>query len=653
MLSEKQSLIDPTQDNFASTPEIFPAPQRIDRKTPLDLDDLKSLIDNKVGLLKKWGYSHIEFIPQDYPTIVKDYNGNIFAVAVTVFDQRQDDYQEGWLQLKVLPTGHCQYIFSLNGKALAEYEMPPQFENDWIQEESRVTKKVKSRPPFLYPELFALPPEEIWLKESKTLVIGDPYQACDKEGVTIVEYEYAEEITPPVIKMLASGWEADKIREAAASLYQGLHEEDLRSLENVHGSLASPRFGNPYELFARQCFKRCGEIFTDVTTGKQEMKNYVKELGELRAKLQRLLDGSWGISEYINDFKSDSSTLLDEARQGLREYFVIKQAILDRLGNPSYWEDYINEWRTYLDNYPYDIVRGLMPNFEKKLGQVKYWMEELSKIKSQARITHGIKEMMDFYNETKTYASINSQVGINQYHRPALEDVGSRGMLSDNPFGYFTPGFVLSVRARKFLEECAMSVERAAIYVAGIYPKLEDAVSNSARAGVKMDVNTLSAYCTSFERPLAREYLFKKRTQRAVPVHGFFPYEMPPVDEQDRILALTSVTMHGWNNLDYDGFKNDFVQALKYLKVGGKYILGPINQDVYFGRPESRLDVTALMSALDHLKKDDRIDFYFMKAVPAEESTDMEYAPRFEDPVKAEKLQEGEAAHSLVITRLK
>ena len=163
----------------------------------------------------------------------------------------------------------------------------------------------------------------------------------------------------------------------------------------------------------------------------------------------------------------------------------------------------------------------------------------------------------------------------------------------------------------------------------------------------------MHVYLKSYETKLVDSYLFKKRTQKAVPLHGFFPYDMPKIDPQDRILALTSVTMHGWNAMNESEFRHDIESAIPFLNIGGKYILGPVNQHVYFGGYSSDFDASGLTAALQSLEKEGRISYYFVVGQRQGYNEFGSIDRQSDKPqTTSTHLSTNESATSLVITRL-
>lgn len=109
--------------------------------------------------------------------------------------------------------------------------------------------------------------------------------------------------------------------------------------------------------------------------------------------------------------------------------------------------------------------------------------------------------------------------------------------------------------------------------------------------------------------------------------------------------------MHGWNRLSEQGFYKDLKGALPFLKKGGKYILGPINQRLYFSGYNSEFNAKALTIALQTLKEDGLIEYEFRKGDKnGNGGEDGFFEERNWDP-NIEVLHDNESACSLIITK--
>ncbi len=331
--------------------------------------------------------------------------------------------------------------------------------------------------------------------------------------------------------------------------------------------------------------------------------------------------------------------------------------------SPENLKEYKDEWNKFLKKLPKDFTKKNMPNFDHRFEQAEHWLQSLSPKISRARASDALEYLQNFYNECMAILASDSNLS-KQLFSSILNDTYSKGIMSDGAFGYFLPGYPVSLRTRKFLEESIHFAERLIQYKKHILPKIVAGLEYIDKAGIPLSTTAKLAYAKSFEKSLIQELFFKKNTQKAIPLHGFFPYDMPELEKQDRIIALTSVSMHGWNSLDEKGFKEDIEKGISFLKVGGEYILGPINQYVHFGSVGREFDSEALNKALQKLKQQGMIDYYYVKKVnenpiirrnynsDKEEEDDIEIKEEKDGDI-TDVLKEYESAYSLVITRLK
>jgi len=640
---------DPTRAYKRENAKVETDQKLPEQREPLDENELEMLLHKYMPQFRAWGYPHVESKKQH----IKDYQGRIYGLQLSLYNEKLDSYEDAWIVIDhSLDSGReYAYRFSLNNEILDTYQIPDEFELEWIRDVSSSTKIVKSRPSYLYPELFGLPADEVWSKNAKSMVIGDPYQLCDREGVTIIEYEYAEEIVPPIIDTFY-GSRRDFTHNECVGWYENLHHEDLRSLGGMYG-MYTPDNGNPYRHFAEECFHRVVDVLSameqDVQGNGAKQAEMLwssqQEINELRTLLQKILDGIWEVDDFRDAFEGTS------AWDDFMKFFQYKQYAMEQLGDPSAWKDYIGEWETYLEQLPYDYLRARITDFDTRVSRVKKILADLPTTKSARLANDRVEAVQNFYEENLQYYDRNDPA-LENLSVSALSDTYSRGLMSDGALGFFRPGFVLNARSKRFLEECVRHVERMHIYRQGILPKLDSMHQQTQQVGFGEE--TMTHLLASFERPLLREYLFKKRTERAIPLHGFFPHDMPKVDQQDRIIALTSVTMHGWNYLDEAGFYHDIESSLPFLKIGGKYILGPVNQSVYFrGHNDMDFDAQALTRALKKMEQEGHITYEFVKQDPDDRNPDFGYSEKSEenDP-DVHVLHNDEAARSLVITRI-
>lgn len=620
-------------------------------------EDFERLLIQNESLFHSWGYSNVSM--GDEPAV--NYDGVIFSVPLNCHNVREDVDERHFVTLSLVD-GRCSYRFTKNQHELFSFPAPPAFEEEWLMEHSRGAKIVKSRPKFLYPELFDLPYEEVWPKNMDIAVIGDPYQSCDGDRITLVEYEYAEEIFPPLLRRVIN--EKTSLHfDDSKSWLENFFYEDLNALKNIYHA-GTPLRGNPYDAVADDLLNLCswmGEKCTPDKDGfinEEELAYTEEQLKKIRILISKLKDGSWTMEDILPyaPLNKDEIIAADDApesdritwEQGLREFFEIKQdQIIGGMNNPIRWRDFINVWECYLERIPVEKVRDWCPDIVKRMDQARYWLKELPTSTSPQRITKGIDWMQNLYRDIVTGAPKNERV--HDLYSSELSDTNSRGkggMMSDNVFGYFVPGYPVDFRTRKFLDALVRRTENMLNYVQDIWPKIQKIIQELEEKGIEMDPETKIHYLRSFERPLIQSACFTRLTQKAIPVHGFFPYKTT-IAPQDRILALTSVTMHGWNYYGELGFQRDFEAALLYLKPNGQYILGPINQRVYFGG-EEEFDAEGLTRALTRMREEGKITFYFKKGRRQydDNESDVPFSPEID------VLLPGESAYSLVITKV-
>ncbi|MFH2062592.1 MAG: hypothetical protein ABIJ46_00350 [bacterium] len=597
----------------------------------LSAEEIEELVRQKEKDIRASGL--VDAHPSGSPYVNAD--GVVFALPFECY--RQQTGADEKVMVTVSMDGD-RMLYLLNGdvrRPLAESELPQAMQEEFLLEMSRSSKVVKSRPMFMYPDLFDLPREEVWPKGADITVIGDPYQLCDREGVTIVEYEYADEIMPSIL--------LDAIRREEVpndGWYEDLYHEDLRALDTMYGQY-TPTSGNPYLATVHDglnLMSRISETLSlDRPTDQKTLDDWQSELERLQELIGRLVDGSWSIEDFAE--------LQESYQEDFMTFFDYKQESLDALGDPKKWNEYLNRWERYLSGLPNDRLRREMDGYDKKIEQARHWMSVLPTSKSPSRAASGLQWMENLYHEIASYAETGD------HNDPLIDteisDALSNGLMADGAFGYFVPGYPISARNRRFLETVNRQAGNMLDYANYIWPQLSTEANRLKTDDVELNEQTLFAYLRPTEQGLIRERYFKKHAQKSVPLHGFFPYRCS-FDPQDRILALTSVTMHGWNSLDQKGFRDDLEAALPFLKVGGKYILGPINQRVYFGGVDEGFDANGLTQVLKTMHGEGKIDYRFVKGQRQYEDSwreEPEYGPE-------DELLPGESAASLVITRL-
>ncbi len=537
-------------------------------------------------------------------------------------------------------------------------------DHEMLESVSRETKVVKSRPPFLYPQLMGVDYDELFPREKKVAIIGDPYMACDFENGTIVEYEFGEEIMPNFAHVIVSGGnEHVSIFNVASSFYEYVDREDMDALGRIGHVLERPnnaeREGNPYWHTIHDLHMligTCGEIAEGVVSGlisEEQLADDVEVLARerlisLHKKVKDLVEGTWLRADYEQEIQTD------DERAILDFFFHLKQRSRDNKGRAMEWKRYKDTWNNYLQNIPLERIKQDIPDIERKIAGVHHWLEVLPETDARARIREGLRRLEDFYFSIVDWGQRNLEGEWwnvqNQIRDSVIEDTKNIGMMSDGVFGIDIPGSALPRRVEEFLLRTERRAENVITYIEEILPKLLGEMNRIKQSAPGMNEETLYRYIKSHERALIKSFIPVPRPKRAVAIRGFFP-DAVDIDKQDRIVALTSVTMHGWNRLNQEGFRKNIEDALVFLNDGGKYILGPVNQEVYFGHPQGIFDCEGLTRALQELRKEGKIDFSFVKGVREYGgwSDDTEKDVEFSSEVDV--LASGEAAKSLIITR--
>ncbi|MBU0614007.1 hypothetical protein KJ766_01835 [Patescibacteria group bacterium] len=335
-----------------------------------------------------------------------------------------------------------------------------------------------------------------------------------------------------------------------------------------------------------------------------------------------------------------------EVMDGINDFYDTKQWALDRLGDSEGWTEFVSVWSEYIENLPIDFLKERVPDFDKKIKRLKYWLGILPGATSNIRVAKGVREMEDIYFEFVTFYDSEDAIAKSLYD----ERINS----NDRDFGVKVPGFPISMRTRKFLEEMSHRFEQLTMYGDTLFPQLVAEKTRLEDLGVPMDEKVLLEYLGSLQRSWSKAHFFQQ-PRRAVALHGFFPHDFPEIDSQDRILALTSVWMHEGEHLSESQFRGDVEAALPFLKIGGKYIIGPINKAIYFGGTESYFDCEGLTRALQSLADEGKIEFEFRKGVSRNIQSDFNGT---EDTLinelesNTQKLSHNESASCVIITRL-
>ncbi|MBP7992626.1 MAG: hypothetical protein KAZ30_03135 [Candidatus Magasanikbacteria bacterium] len=634
-----------------------------------DEAEVANLLERHTELFKKLGFTGAVSVLN---SSVKGYDGGLFVTKLNAVDKNGQGVS-GWLVAdaeknnsnseseEISFSGNIIYTVHLPGieQKLEVVKPDAGFELGWLRDYSEIIKVVKSRPAWMYPELFELPTQEVWPKNANVAVIGDPFQACDKEGVTMIEYEYADEMVPPVLQLWLEG--KTELQKPIENWLDSLYRENIGALNRLYGSFA-PSKQNPYIAYFKYCEFLVTMVAEEMVTGQVTDPQLAENIEKARILGEKLRKGNWEKEEgkelvlavdeiFYQKYYSEKDPI--DTTEGLDDWYEYKEESLKSLGDPESWTEYLKRWNLYLEKIPTQRLKDLIPDWDRKLNQAKYWLEIIPKAKSPERCAAGRNYLDDFFNEIASYRDESVPEMANLFD-PDIAFIESKGIMSDNVLGFFQPGYPLNRRNRETLLEGIGRVDQMQKYATYIFPKLQAEKKRIEELNAPMSVEMQKKYLEQLEKALAEQAFFYKRTQKAIPVHGFFPHNMPEIDQQDRILALTSVTMHGWNHMDYEGFKKDLVPALNYLKIGGKYILGPINQQVYFGGGYSDFKCRDLTHVLKELKESGIIEYEFKKGTRNHAGEFDEYEDDAKDWSKdSQDLLPDESAHSLVITRLK
>jgi len=605
-------------------------------------------------------------------------NGELYAIQITFQNGRNGHTDTDFITFELGEDRMGYYRDQYSNMIIETVALPDVFVEQWMKEVSEGTKIVKSRPAFMHPELFKLPPEDVFPPNADIAVIGDPFTAIDRERATIVEYEYASELLPPVLSAYISG----SSETGTNNWLENLYFEDIRALEGViFGPQFTPKDGNVYKDFVQDVIHACDELATTIATGAFNDTKAHGQLSELRRRAKKFIDGSWTMNdakelynmlgvnaETYNERKieiisKDNPTLSREevisyfktnnAYQNLEKnitvFFETKQQQIDSLGNHEAWGEFVEQWSKYTEALPVEYLRVHDNEVNRKIGRLKYWLSELPNATSHARVTKGVREMEDIYFDWLVFYD---------QENPETDTLWNFRLNSnDRDFGVSVPGFPVSLRTRKTLEEFVSRFEQLTTYGETLFPQLVKEKERLEGIGISLTSKTLNQYLGDLEIAWSRTHFFRQ-PNKSIALHGFFPFDFPSIEPQDRILALTSVWMHEGEFLGQEGFSRNIECALPYLKIGGKYIIGPINKNAYFGGYGDGFDNEGLNRALIAFKEQGIISYKFQKGERTYiNSLDDVYEEdernkKYEQGNELE-LGEGEAAHSLVITRLK
>lgn len=717
--------------------EMSEALRRKEYRSDLILQAVKIKLDE---ITKKFNLSDPQIVDNPYQSF--DLESNLFFIS---FQNTEVGERQSFIIQKIMTDEHNQefsYILDINGETIniLTFEKPEDNTENHLKGNSESTKIVKSRPMFLYPQLFRLPENEVWPvdRDAQVMVIGDPYELCDRENYTILEYEFGDEILPPDISfdiLENQDITEEDFKESIQSFLENLWREDIYNLERQLAGSSSA--GSPYAGLMQSIIDRVAEqytaIFRDLRNNNLDLLDQDPELfsSEIRRTLQEVkleiyqaTEGKMGASQIKKFILKHSPHISDEGlKQSIDHYLELQQDIVDSRGNPESWSLYTSEFtdlftlaesRMEARDKTESIDENILTEINTIHAQLKSYLKDLVEAQTATRIDLIFKRVQNkVYRLRQLYIEANlikfNELGLeddSDYNfpqfsaalvdeedeeleieeaipynvsysdRPQFFPVGDDGkevdyaperktlltitdeilnardtsLMNSGIFAFSFPGTVMNNYATRSLNSAVRALENSFIYRKAILPLISQSIQDiRSRSSSPIRDESIRNFATSLERELAHQFLHKKNTQEAVSLRGFFPYKMPEIEPQDRIIALTSVSMHGWNHLEEDSFYDDLSLALNYVKVGGKYILGPINQYLYFSGYSGGFDSEGLTSALKRMKEQGLIEYEFIK----KDMSDIDDHSATSTHNDDQTLTSYECAHSLVITRLK
>lgn len=592
-------------------------------------------------------------------------DGSILAIPVTVDPATNDEYEEtyqSWIVADI-DKNKSRIIYKLTYQniLIEARGITPAESFELRQSTDQIRKKVTARQMYSYPGHFLLESKEVWPNfPAQCLIVGDPYQRCDREGGIIVDYEYADEILPDIERLIeqhrAGALSREELTLRIVLFFEDLHTGDEFAIQMMYGGYVDIS-GNPYKFFIHKCFQSIVDAIGDYAL--------TKNIGGLEGRLNVLQDeylslrnGTWSIEDYIKNCHNET------ARQALQLFYELKEDSIhpdERLKN-----EYVNTWRSFLEEIP--KKRQMDSVCEEK---IRYITENLSlfiNARSPAQLQRYIGKLQNLYDELVIYAnhqlepteSIDIQDSEswgddirtrNLVYSPVLSDTFNTGMMSDSSFGVSIPGFPMNRRVDGYLADAVDLNRRIYTYIKEIQPIIEREKGKIEKEKIPLSEEIKKLHISKARQGMVREKIHKQRTQKSTILHGFFPDGMPEIDPVDRIIALYSTSTHVWETFtEPEEFEQTILQSIRFLKPGGKYIAGPID----YGRyqiwvregdvPEgmsSRFSVEALHSACQTLHKKGLIDFYFTK-------------PSDDDPsgvIDTKDMKNGDVAGAIVITK--
>jgi len=622
-------------------------------------------------------------------------NAEVLAIPVEIDYKNADEFDDGeesWVRATLLDN-KIEYRLSHSGQLLEtrNYTETEKFEVSISVDSAQ--KSVTARSASAHAGELGLPFRDVFPKQSDIAVIGDPYQKVDLDGVSIIDYEFADEIIPDIRGFIAKldrgEWGFDELLSSVKQFFSALHPGNDMAIRNVHGSF-SPYRGNPYAKFVEECNLLVAEYIYAMGDSKK-----IDALSRVIPKMQRrftdLRLGNWTIEDYAEKFHDEHDPA--EALAGLEIYYSIKEDSIR--ADRTAWNNYIKSYEAFLARVPGSAIADL--GLEDDVESVRHWINEVPKISSNApgRLQEAINTFDRVYNKIvsttvnhpavrKLAAAHRGMIGIDVLHDGEylgssdavdneniseedvlaylvdnrISDTGSTGIMSDSHFGLGTPGIPINHRVSGYLEEMVDFLNRMDVYARNIIPVLKNEKSRIVGNGIDFDNDAMEYYISSLERAFIREQLHRKRTSHANVIHGFFPEGMKNgLNEMDRIIGVYSISTHVWAEYSSPAeFEDNLREAISFLKPGGKMMVGPLNYRAYriWQRSGDLLDNyeyfdgDSLNSALSSLRDEGLIRFSFL--VPQEQV--MEYNSSLPALVQTEEFGTGDIAASLVVERL-
>ncbi|MBU0614416.1 hypothetical protein KJ766_04020, partial [Patescibacteria group bacterium] len=262
-----------------------------------NIESIKSRISDLETFFYDLNREKVEIIPG---TEVAGIDGALYAVKISFNDSVSGVKIESWITLEFTGEKSGLYRDNFSGEIIEILDFQPGFEMQWAQELSRSTKIVKSRPGFLYPELFNVDAEDVFPKDSDIAIIGDPFMAIDRERATIIEYEYADEMLPPILNSYITG---DTDSPSSKYWLQDLYFEDIRAMDGVlYGPGLTPRYGNVYKAFVEDTIEQYQTIAQSIAEDRFDGEDARDRLREINRRVKTFINGDWTREEAMEKF---------------------------------------------------------------------------------------------------------------------------------------------------------------------------------------------------------------------------------------------------------------------------------------------------------------------------------------------------------------